>query len=97
MLRSAGRGGVTGAVAGPLCMLLYIFLVRFVFEYAWILAAARQVAPDLKGASQAVSQSGGLAWLVWVPIEAIQMLDGVFTVFGQFGPLLTLATLAWRS
>jgi hypothetical protein len=93
MLRSAFRGGLTGALAGPLCMLLYIFLVRFVFEYVWILAEPGRWRAHLRGAAQAVSASGGVAWLVWLPLQAIQLLDGVFGVFGRVGPLLTLATL----
>lgn len=93
MLRSAFRGGLTGALAGPLCMLLYIFLVRFVFEYVWILAEPGRWRAHLRGAAQAVAASGGVAWLVWLPLQAIQLLDGVFGVFGRVGPLLTLATL----
>ena len=55
MLRSAFRGGLTGALAGPLCMLLYIFLVRFVFEYVWILAEPGRWRAHLRGAAQAVA------------------------------------------
>jgi len=93
MLRSALRGGLTGALAGPLCMLLYIFVVRFVFEYIWILGKPEEWRQHLQGASQAMTESGGWAWLVAVPIEAIQLLDRVFGVFGRVGPFLTLATL----
>ena len=93
MLSSAVRGGLTGALAGPLCMLLYIFLVRLVYEYAWILAEPDRWRGHVRGAAQVVSESGGVAWLVWLPLQAIGLLDRVFGVFGRGGPLLTLATL----
>lgn len=94
MLRSAIRGGLTGAVAGPLCMLLYIFVARFIGEYFWILGKPGEWRQHLKGAVQMVGGPGGAAWLVWLPIQAIEMLDGVFgSVVGRHGPFLTLATL----
>ena len=93
MLRSAIRGGLTGALAGPLCMLLYIFLVRFAYEYVWILADPDRWHEHVRGAAQAVSASGGVAWLVWLPLQAIELLDRLFGVFGRVSPLLTPATL----
>ena len=102
MLRSAFRGGLTGAIAGPVCMLLYIFVVRFVLEYVWIVEAPGEWRQHLQGAAEAVS-APGWTWLIWLPIQAIRLLDGAFGVFGRVGPLFTLVTLvavlvfcAWR-
>ncbi len=92
MAISALRGGLTGALAGPLCMLLYLFAVRLVREYFWILQEPERWHQHLEGAAQSVADSGGWSWLVWVPIQGIKLLDGAFSVFGRFGPLLTLLT-----
>jgi hypothetical protein len=92
MAISALRGGLTGALAGPLCMLLYLFVVRLVREYFWILGEPEKWRQHLEGAAQRASDPGGWSWLVWLPIQAIQLLDRAFTVFGRFGPLLTLLT-----
>jgi hypothetical protein len=92
MLRSAVRGGLTGALAGPMCMLTYIFAVRFTFEYQWILKQHDKWQEHLRGALQKVEQPGW-TWFVWLPTKAIQLLDHAFSVFGQFGPLLTLIVL----
>ncbi len=92
MLISAVRGGLTGAVAGPLCMLLYLFGVRLVREYFWILREPEKWHQHLEGAAQRAADPGGWSWLVWPVIQGIQLLDGAFSVFGRFGPLLTLLT-----
>lgn len=91
-LCAALRGGFAGAVAGPACMLLYIFVVRFVFEYLLIVGGPERWRRHLQGAAQAMSEPGW-TWLIWVPIQAIRLLEETFKVFGDFGPLFTLATL----
>lgn len=93
MLRSAIRGGLTGAVAGPLCMLFYIFVARVVGgDYFSTLADPAKWRRHLRGAGQMVGGPSG--WLISVPIELISMLDGAFGVaVGRFGPVLTLAAL----
>jgi hypothetical protein len=92
MLRSALRGGVTGAVAGPVCMLLYIFVARSLFERPSLFTDPTRWRRHLEGAAQAMSEPGW-TWLIWLPIQAILLLDGVFALFTRYSPFLTLAAL----
>jgi hypothetical protein len=92
MIRSALRGGITGAVAGPVCMLLYIFVARSLSESPSLFTEPARWRRHLEGAAQAMSEPGW-TWLVWVPIQAILRLDGFFALFTIYSSFLTLAVL----